>query len=1457
MKLAVISFFALSLMAQTTVYLRDGSSPPVKITGAVTNGNYIRLTAESHGLSVGDRVTVQGVRGCAHANGTRYVAAVPGNDTVDLLARDGVTALDCEAEFVAVGVWTDAGTSDSYLGKLVPYKLKAQPNIDGFDGFTGSYTTDLSSRAVGSNLPWVAVKARADMDLSDASTENANQVGVLATVWHALGRSSSSPYLAKLKDWLNTAHLIYLNSGCDEGQRSCGRGGGRNGIDQMETQLWSVALGFSLAQDQLTDDERKAFVDKILNDRALNNSGETGCTNAYTSGSSIGTLTAVKGNNYVTISPAAGAASLQAGDLLDWRYQGSSAMLNGTYVVSSVNSDTGVVTLTAALAASGSLDPTVTATANWFYVRDYLNWNSGRCGYVWMQKHYSANPPLVPVYSGTPPAPYPTDAATGSPNNNLLLWRLRVYLELGAATCGVRVPGGTDVRGCELFEQAEAYYWDQARPYGKSLFSGPTSAGSGIYRHRVEGALAAMALTLKNGLTSPLDSTSGTWFQRDLMMWVFQLLPGSGKYLHGYGERSDNYMTMYQTQCFLPALIAASEGSAEAEYARWQLYNKYSEWTSGKLNGSSSESWASPRAFLHVDPTAAATDYTSAIPPQYIWWTTDLDTTWTGLNAPGGLLAAASRTGWGASDTSVFTAPLGVFLDHTSYQHIGHYQIYKGNWLLGNASSYSIADCNGSSDISCWHSPGESDFAVEIGRASSATATGYIPVSSAIPLLTGWASPGSYGVQDVAWAGAHPGGRKSNDYAYLAFDSALSAKATSAVNYQRYHLLHLKKDGRDYLLRYVSTSLGSALPMRTYLHFPNNGEASEGNTYAGSDGVIYSTTNSSTSMHSRVLLPMTLSQTDVHVVRSSSTELVVNANASADYPVRFQIGGVSCSYTSSASIAWSSLVGNAYIWVRPSDCAIVVGAPSGVSTGTGLESQTAAAFPSSDYYPIAVWPATALGWGTAPYVQSALPHTQVRHERRYAIDLGTGATSEFMVLHAIHGSLGDAMPDAALVTSASNWRTVQIGGPLPSVAAFNTQGRCQTDWSATTTHSGTAQYVVAGLCTGNYAASLNGVAQASVTVAAGDESATFDGAPGSWSLSLQSTTTPLSITQTSLPQGTAGQAYSVTLTASGGVEPYSWTVTDGSLCAGLELSSSGVLQGTPAASGLCGFTVRVTDASSTTADKSFQISVIATLSISDETPPHGVANSGYWYELIGSGGTLPYSWQLSGGLLPSGLQMSTEGEIFGTPTTAGTSNFMVTLADATSLQVSRLLSLTVEPDDSFGLPGIQEIISSPDRVAIRYHNAASLDSPSCALSIWPAGSPSDVVESVTQAASNTWSQHVFGDTTPLQAGVQYTAGIQCGAAQASVLVTTATAQSAVGVPVTVGQRSGRVISSMRVDYGQTSSLGSSLLGKCDGLHCTAVVPAYTPGLFYMRLTLIDSSSKEQTQQRASLIPVRP
>jgi hypothetical protein len=177
----------------------------------------------------------------------------------------------------------------------------------------------------------------------------------------------------------------------------------------------------------------------------------------------------------------------------------------------------------------------------------------------------------------------------------------------------------------------------------------------------------------------------------------------------------------------------------------------------------------------------------------------------------------------------------------------------------------------------------------------------------------------------------------------------------------------------------------------------------------------------------------------------------------------------------------------------------------------------------------------------------------------------------------------------------------------------------------------------------------------------------------------------VSITTGSLPAGVAGAAYtSTTLAATGGTGTgYTWSVSGGTLPAGLSLSSAGVLSGTLSSTATTStFIVQVTDSASNSATKQFTITVSGALGITTLSLPSGVAGAVYQSTtLAATGGTgTGYTWSITGGALPTGLSLSSAGVISGTlSNTATTSAFTVQVTDSGSNSTSKQLAITVNP----------------------------------------------------------------------------------------------------------------------------------------------------------------------------------
>ncbi len=86
----------------------------------------------------------------------------------------------------------------------------------------------------------------------------------------------------------------------------------------------------------------------------------------------------------------------------------------------------------------------------------------------------------------------------------------------------------------------------------------------------------------------------------------------------------------------------------------------------------------------------------------------------------------------------------------------------------------------------------------------------------------------------------------------------------------------------------------------------------------------------------------------------------------------------------------------------------------------------------------------------------------------------------------------------------------------------------------------------------------------------------------------------LSITNGNLPDGRTGNAYDSAFTATGGTQPYNWTISQGNIPQGLTLAQhDGQLAGMPGTAGGYSFTVKVTDAKAQSVTKNFSLNIAA------------------------------------------------------------------------------------------------------------------------------------------------------------------------------------------------------------------------------------------------------------------------
>jgi hypothetical protein len=164
------------------------------------------------------------------------------------------------------------------------------------------------------------------------------------------------------------------------------------------------------------------------------------------------------------------------------------------------------------------------------------------------------------------------------------------------------------------------------------------------------------------------------------------------------------------------------------------------------------------------------------------------------------------------------------------------------------------------------------------------------------------------------------------------------------------------------------------------------------------------------------------------------------------------------------------------------------------------------------------------------------------------------------------------------VTPAS--ATIASGGSQQLVAEVHGSSDKKIKWNAS---AGTIS--TSGLFT---APSVTTAATATVTATSAEESE----AKASATISITPVaSSSLTISTSALPDASQGAAYSAGLSATGGSQPYSWSITAGSLPGGVAINDSGILSGNPLKTGSFSFTAEVTDAASHTATASLTLAV--------------------------------------------------------------------------------------------------------------------------------------------------------------------------------------------------------------------------------------------------------------------------
>ena len=320
------------------------------------------------------------------------------------------------------------------------------------------------------------------------------------------------------------------------------------------------------------------------------------------------------------------------------------------------------------------------------------------------------------------------------------------------------------------------------------------------------------------------------------------------------------------------------------------------------------------------------------------------------------------------------------------------------------------------------------------------------------------------------------------------------------------------------------------------------------------------------------------------------------------------------------------------------------------------------------------------------------------------------------------------------------------GGPLPGGFAFESysSGVTASGGIPPYTYSGTG--FPAGINVNPFTGAITGTTRTTGSFPLAISVTDSRGASTAISLTLTITAPPpVSVSGGVLPATPVQIPVSLTLSASGGAPPYTWTLAAGSLPPGLALHTSGTVTGTPLVTGPYFFTARATDTSGGTAVGTFSITIQppALVPTTSSPLPSGMVNVNYpEFSFSLNGGVLPYLYNVTGGTFPPGLTLNPYGLITGIPTTAGNYTFTVNQADA-STDPSITYAMTIQP-------------FTPDLILSAGSAAFTLSTPTSTLP--PAQTVQVQSSEVTQTlgysvsispASATWlSVTATGSTTP-------------------------------------------------------------------------------------------------------------
>jgi Putative Ig domain len=177
----------------------------------------------------------------------------------------------------------------------------------------------------------------------------------------------------------------------------------------------------------------------------------------------------------------------------------------------------------------------------------------------------------------------------------------------------------------------------------------------------------------------------------------------------------------------------------------------------------------------------------------------------------------------------------------------------------------------------------------------------------------------------------------------------------------------------------------------------------------------------------------------------------------------------------------------------------------------------------------------------------------------------------------------------------------------------------------------------------------------------------------------------------------SGQQQQFTATVGGTTNTaVTWSATAGTISASGRYSA-------PSVNAQTGVTVTATSAADASQAASAAITVnpatTQTLQIATSSLPGAQQGDTYSEVFAATGGTAPYSWNVSAGTLPAGIGLAENGDFTGLPTTVGTFNFSATVTDSALATASGNFSVSVVAGSNFDGPAELPRVTVPSTMA--------------------------------------------------------------------------------------------------------------------------------------------------------------